>query len=396
MKVVYVNDIVYGYATGDPSARGGAERYGWHLTRALASAGWSVTVGVLFALREGEEQVIDGVRFLGIGCRTHFLMAWFRFLKTERPDWCFWQCADPLWGPAAEIARWLGVRTAFSTMHDNDVQLRRTLSKRKLLRLVYAWGLQRSDVIFVQHYGQRDCLPSRWQRRAYLLPGIFPLPAMGMPHHERKGAVVWMAVIRPGKRPDLLIEIARRLPTIRFIVGGAPSFSHWDAGRIEDIMTQLRSLPNVDYRGHVAPQEALKIIGEGGLFLSTSDGEGFPSVFLEAWGAGTPVVSLQIDPDHKIRDCGLGMVTDTVDGTVDAVRTLMALPERRKDIGIRSRRHVEEVHSPASAVRAFETAIAAVSVSWPPGRTGFPLNETHPKATSSLSHHQNGDEPIRG
>jgi len=379
MKIVYVNDIVYGYATGDPSAKGGAERYGWYLTRALAAAGWSVTVGVLFALREGEECVIDGVRFLGIGCRTHFLMAWFRFLKAERPDWCFWQCADHLWGPAAEIARWLGVRTAFSTMHDNDLQLRKTLSKRKHLRLPYAWGLRRSDVIFIQHYGQRDYLPSHWQGKAYLLPGIFPLPDTVTPHHERTEAVVWMAVIRPGKRPDLLIEIARRLPMIRFVVGGAPSLSHWDAGTIEQIMTQLRSLPNVDYRGHVAPQQALKIIGDASLFLSTSDGEGFPSVFLEAWGAGTPVVSLQIDPDHKIRDCGLGMVTETVEGTIEAVGSLMKSSEQRQDMGIQSRRHVGEVHSPAAAVRAFETAIASVSASWSPGPVKFPVAETHSK-----------------
>lgn len=97
-----------------------------------------------------------------------------------------------------------------------------------------------------------------------------------------------MAVIRPAKRPDLLIEIASQLPRIRFIVGGAPSLNLWDPGKIEHILTRLRSLPNVDYRGHVAPQQALKIIAEGSLFLSTSDGEGFPSVFLESWGAGTP------------------------------------------------------------------------------------------------------------
>lgn len=361
MKMVYVNDIVYGYATGDPSAKGGAERYGWYLTRALAAAGWSVTVGVLFALREGDERVVDGVRFLGIGCRTHFLVAWFRFLRAERPDWCFWQCADPLWGPAAEIARWLGVRTAFSAMHDGNVQLRKTLARRKQWRLLYAWGLQRSDVIFVQHYGQRDCLPSRWRERAYLLPGIFPVPDRITPHSERTGTVVWMAVIRPAKRPDLLIEIASQLPTVHFVVGGSPNLSLWESGKIEHIMAQLRSLPNVDYRGHVAPQQALKIIAEGNLFLSTSDGEGFPSVFLEAWGAGTPVVSLQIDPDHKIRDYGLGMVTDTVEGTIEAVRSLMTSPERCQDMGVRARRHVEDVHSPVAAVRAFETAIAARS-----------------------------------
>lgn len=70
------------------------------------------------------------------------------------------------------------------------------------------------------------------------------------------------------------------------------------------------------------------------------------------------------------------MVTETVDGAIDAVCTLMMLPERRQDMGIRSRRHVEEVHSSASAVREFEAAIGAVSDSGPPGRTRFSVNAT--------------------
>ncbi len=361
MKIVYVNDVVYKYAIEDPSANGGAERYGWYLMRALAQVGWSVTIGVRFALQEGEERVIEGVRFLGLSRRAHFLLDWYGFLKKERPDWCFWQCADHLWGPAAEIAHRLGVQTAFSSMHDIHVQLTKSLTKRKNLWPLYAWGLSRSDVIFIQHYGQRDLLPVRWQRRACLLPGIFPLPDKVTPHPERNGTVAWLAVIRPSKRPDLLVEIARRLPTIRFVVGGAPNLSFWDAEKLQHIMTQLQSLPNVDYRGRVAPQQALKIIGDASLFLSTSDGEGFPSVFLEAWGAGTPVVSLQIDPDHKIRDFGLGMVTNTVEGTVEAVNTLITSSGCRQDMGMKSRRHVEEIHSPASAVRAFEAAVGNVS-----------------------------------
>ncbi|MDH4370056.1 MAG: glycosyltransferase family 4 protein [Nitrospira sp.] len=366
MKIVHVNDVIYGYATGDALARGGAERYGWYLMRALASAGWSVTVGVRSALAAGDERAVDGVRFLGIGNRT-FLSDWYRFLHSEKPDWCFWQCADHLWGPASEIARWFGVRTAFSMMHDNHVQLRKALSRRGNWWPLYAWGLQRSDVIFVQHEGQRVQLPLRWQRRAYPLPGIVSLTGTVVSHSERNNAVVWVAVIRPAKRPDLLIEIARRLPTVRFVVCGAPSLSHWEAGTIERIMKRLRSLPNVDYQGHVAPEQTLKIIGEAGLLLSTSDGEGFPSVFLEAWAAGTPVVSLQIDPDHKIRNGDLGKVTDTVDGAVDTVRSFMTSPERLREMGMKARRHVEELHSPMAAVRAFETAVARSSDSMPAG-----------------------------
>ena len=361
MKIVYVNDVVYGYATGDPSANGGAERYGWHLTRALANSGWAVTIGVQHALQEGEERQIDGVRLLGIGSRAHFLLAWYKFLKKERPDWCFFQCADHLWGPMAETARWLGVRTAFSVMHDLDVQPRRALTRRQNWWRLYEWGLRRSDIIFVQHQGQRGYLPPSWQARTYFLPGIVPLPVTYRPHPERNGTVAWVAVIRPPKRPDLLVEIARRLPEVRFVVCGAPTYKLWEAGAIESIIGQLRSLPNVDYRGHVDPEQTLKVIEDASLLLSTSDGEGLPSVFLEAWAAGTPVVSVQIDPDHKIRDGELGVLAGTVDGAVDAVRSLMTVAQRRQDMGMRGRRHVEEVHSPAAAVRAFESAVASVS-----------------------------------
>ena len=148
----------------------------------------------------------------------------------------------------------------------------------------------------------------------------------------------------------------------------------WDGGGpgkdIESILTQLRSLPNVDYRGHVAPEQTVKVIGDANLLLSTSDGEGFPSVFLEAWAAGTPVVSIQIDPDHKIRNGELGVVADTVDGAVDAVRSLMTVSKRGQDMGMRARRHVEEMHSPAAAVRAFESAVASVYV--PPSLKLYP------------------------
>lgn len=361
MKIVYANDVVYKYAIGDSSASGGAERYGWYLMRALAHAGWSVTIGV-YTLPKGATQVVDGVRFLGLSRRAHFLLDWYTLLRSERPDWCFYQCADHLWGPMVEIARWLGIRTAWSTMHDLDVQPRKAMMRRPKWWFLHAWGLRRSDIIFLQHHGQRDFLPVVWHKKTFLLPGIVLLPSDAITsQRERKETVAWVAVIRPPKRPDLLVEIARRLPTIQFVVCGAPTSGFWWVGKEEElarIMGQLRTLPNVDYRGHVDPAQVLKVIGESSLLLSTSDGEGFPSVFLEAWAAGTPVVSLQIDPDQKISKGGLGAVTGTVESSVDALTVLMSSVERRQHMGIMARKHVEDVHNPTSAVLAFEAAVS--------------------------------------
>src|SRR6202030_2426916 len=59
-----VDERVYGYASGDPSVAGGAERYVWLLTRALVASGWSATVGVRHALKRGERVRIACVEFV--------------------------------------------------------------------------------------------------------------------------------------------------------------------------------------------------------------------------------------------------------------------------------------------------------------------------------------------
>jgi glycosyltransferase involved in cell wall biosynthesis len=128
-------------------------------------------------------------------------------------------------------------------------------------------------------------------------------------------------------------------------------------GYAEPIVEGLKALPNVQYLGQVAPSKTLEIIGNAAMLLSTSDLEGFPSVFLEAWAAGTPVVSLKIDPDGVIQRKTLGAVSGTIEGAVGDITTLMHSPERREEMSLRARQHVKEAHSEEAAIRAIESAI---------------------------------------
>src|SRR3989442_1797651 len=123
MKIVFVNDSIYAYASGDPSAIGGAERQQWLLSRALAGAGWAVTIGVRERLEAGKRRTINGVDFVGIG-QGPFLLAFYRFLVSERPDWWYGRCADHLLGPIVQIAKFARVRTIFSAASDTDVHPR--------------------------------------------------------------------------------------------------------------------------------------------------------------------------------------------------------------------------------------------------------------------------------
>jgi glycosyltransferase involved in cell wall biosynthesis len=356
LKIVFTNDMVYRYALGDPSAIGGAERYQWLLARALAAAGWSVTVGVREPMKGGERRAIDGVNFVGIGQNRSFL-AWYRFLVAERPQWWYWQCASHQWGPAVTLAKLAGVRTIFSAAFDKDVAPRRALSERKRWWLLYAWGLSRTDKIFVQHGGQLSALPRRWQSKARILPGIAPLVESMRPHPERTKNVAWVAVLRQPKRPDVLIEIARKAPTLSFIVCGGPSIHRSLSGYSARIEDALRTLPNVEYRGPVAPEKAYQVIADAGVLLSTSDEEGFPSTFLEAWSSGTPVVSLKIDPDSIIKRIGLGAVSGNEEAAILDINALIASPHRREEIAVRARRYIAETHSAPVVAKAFEHSI---------------------------------------
>src|SRR5437899_977293 len=171
MKITFLNDGIYRYASGAPDAVGGAERNQWLLARALVGAGWSVTVGVRGELKCGERKVIDG--------------------------------ADGNTGPVK-------------------------------------------------------------------------------PHAERERYVAWVAMLRQHKRPDVLIEIARKLPAIRFVVCGGPSTLMSAPDYSERIINELRKTANIEYLGQVPPDKAQQLIAEAALLLSTSDTEGFPNTFVQA------------------------------------------------------------------------------------------------------------------
>ena len=356
MKIAFADDVVYAFASCDANAVGGAERQQWLLARALVQKGWEVVVGVRDALRPGNRRSVDGVKFVGIG-PGHGLIAWRKLLVSERPDWWYRRSADHLLGPAVEIAKRAGTRTIFAAAFDSDLLPRKALTRRQRWWLLYAWGLERADRILVQHDGQLSIVPKRWQSKTFLVPSIAATQDSITEHARRQKYVAWVAMLRQPKRPDLLIEIARKSPDLKFVVCGEPTAHRSPQGYGEKIVEILRSLPNVDYRGRVSPAEARQIISEAAVYLSTSDEEGFPNTFLEAWSGGTPVVSLQTDPGDILKREGLGLVAGSLDNIVTGLEALIASPSQRQDISFRARSYAVKAHNEEAALGAFQRAV---------------------------------------
>ena len=366
------NGAVYGYATGKPGA-GGNGKWQWLLARVLIQSGWSVVVSVRqhapeveldqspqILLDPTQQRMIDGVKFVGMP-EGHFVVAWSKFLAAEKPDWWYWQGAEALWGAMVLIAKTMGVRAIFSTAMDSDVQPRVALTRRQRWWPLYALGLNAVDRIVVQHRGQLSELNRKLRRKAAVIPGLVPTHERVKTHAERKNYVVWVAFLRQTKRPDLLIEIARKSPELHFVVCGAMTGYRAPHGYGEKIVEEMRSLPNVEYTGHVDQSRILKTMADAATLLCTADVEGFPNTFLEAWSVGTPVVSLGIDPGGVIKEKGLGFVSGTIEQAVSDIRDLVNSPELFAAASRRSRKHIEDVHSDAAVAKVFNQAILGVS-----------------------------------
>jgi len=362
MKIAFVNEGIYEYATGSPDAAGGLERDQWLLSRTLAAHGWEAVVGVSGPLRPGGRTIIDNVQYVGIP-EGHKLLAWQKFLFTERPNWLFWEGAGHLLGLFVELASLANARTIFHTAFDTDVYPRRALSRRRRWWPLYAWGLARVTRILVQHRTQLSELPGQWRAKASVLPKVcdlsnrFAEPVDVKPHSQRQRCVAWVAMLRQPKRPDVLIEIARAAPDISFVVCGGITHHRSPPEYGDQIVKALSALPNVNYRGRVSPREAAQVIADSAMVLSTSDEEGFPNVFIQAWGTGTPVVSLKLDPDSIIDRIGLGAVSGSMEKAIKDMRLLLNSPLERERIGSRARRYIAEAHSESAVVSAFERAI---------------------------------------
>ena len=105
--------------------------------------------------------------------------------------------------------------------------------------------------------------------------------------------VLWLGRFTQVKRPDKVVEIARLLPRIRFVMAGG--------GELLD-KVKASAPSNVSFVGFQDKNEMWSIAD---IALSTSDSEGMPLSLIEAQMAGVPVVSTDVGSVSEIVEDGV-------------------------------------------------------------------------------------------
>jgi len=350
---------------------GGAERQVGTLGRLLRAQGWPVRF-VVGDWGQTSDHTPDGIPLI-VGYRYGAGLKGLRFLYPQAPM---------LWRALAEaradiylargVTAWSGLTALFCRRHRKrfvqalasgmDVDPAHTYAGPRD-RWLHRQALRRADVVVAQHQEQADLLRQHYGREAQVIGNVVPQPTG--PVTVAAGAtpmVLWVANLKPLKRPEVVVEVARAIPEARFVMVGGPDPDHGGDQIAAWLREQMAAVPHLEYAGRLPPQQVLEYYRQAWVLLQTSRPgiEGFPNALLEAWTYGVPTVSSSRAGGIIERE-GLGAYCETVPEMIAAVRHYLqaSVPDRQR-FAEHARRYMMEYHSPERVVGAYADLLAAL------------------------------------
>ncbi len=271
-----------------------------------------------------------------------------RRLDGIRPDVILNRVGNGLTGLAVRYGRSRGIPVVWQVASVMDLlpfraPRNRTLPMALWNRRLLEYGIRHADRVLAQARYQSEVLETRWHRRAdWVFPNVHPIP----PEPIKPDAplrVVWVANVKPMKRPEVFLDLAGRLAQrkdVEFVMIGRAEHPRYQAG----IEARLRRHPQVRYLGEQPLERVNEVLAQAHVFVNTSRAEGFPNTFIQAWMRGVPVVSLEVDPDEVLVRRGLGMRSGTPERLARDVEALLNDADRRRAMGRRARAYAVAAH----------------------------------------------------
>jgi glycosyltransferase involved in cell wall biosynthesis len=339
---------------------GGAEVQQALLVRLLARAGHRVSV-ISLDFGQPDRAQVDGavvhktfrleqglplVRFL----HPRLTSIW-RALREVDADVYYQRSASMLTGVVAEFCRRHGKRSIYAGASDTDFIPDQQLISLTRDRWLYRHGLRSVDRIVVQNPAQRLACREHYGRDARLIPSCYELPATHRAPSSPPagGTLLWVGTVQPAKRPELVLELARRLPQRRFVMVGGRGYGVTHAGTdfFDRIRDQAAALPNVEFKGFLPFEQADAWFDQARVFVNTSRFEGMPNTFLQAWSRGVPTVAT-VDVGAPVY-----AIFDDPAVAVGEIERLLADDDYWRARSATCRGYFERVHSPQSVLAQY-------------------------------------------
>jgi glycosyltransferase involved in cell wall biosynthesis len=363
LSVCFVAPHVWPVLSGDPHIKviGGAEVQQATIARLLAANGFRVSM-VTLDYGQPDGVVIDGVTVhkaftphggLPVLRFLHPRMSsMLRAMRDADADVYYYRSTSMWAGVMAEFARRRGRRSIYAGASDRDFapgtggQIRYARD-----RWLFGHAMRTVDSVVVQNLQQQEACRATFGRDSTFIPSCYQLPPGSRPRRENDAAdrVLWVGTIQQHKRPELLLELARRLPQRRFVMIGGPMPGHGEL--YESIRRQAAELPNLEFKGFLPLAEVEPWFDRARVHALTSRFEGMPNVFLQAWARGVPTVA-SIDVGARLDGEPVYPAFDDIDAFASHVDSLFEDPSWEK-ASARCRAYFERNHSAAEVLARY-------------------------------------------
>ena len=226
------------------------------------------------------------------------MLSFFRGILLIRPDVVIVRGACRVLYPLSIICNLYKIKLVF--FGASDVNFVKGRDGNGFNVRLYRKALKRTRYIVAQNQFQCDKILKNYNRSALVLLNIW-----NAEHAEEstscKYDAIWVSNLSPVKQAEMFLEIAQKCPQYRFaIVGGVRDKDYYDK-----IFRLSLSIKNLDFLGYKNFYDITKLISSSKLLVCTSEHEGFPNTFLQAWSMGVPVVST-VNPSEVITRYNLG------------------------------------------------------------------------------------------
>ena len=268
-------------------------------------------------------------------------------LGRANADIYYTSCAGMHLGLLAMFCKRYGCKAVFRVAHDFDCDPKKLLIQYWRDKKLYEYGLRHADGILVQSEQQQRSMLDNYGLKSVVAEMLVDAPRNEV---SRDVDVLWVNNLRQFKRPDLFLALAKRLPKLKFhMIGGPqPGFSEL----FHAIRSEASLIPNLTFHGSVPYHEMDEKYAAASVLVNTSDSEGFPNSYLQAWIRGTPVVAF-FDPDAVIQKHRIGNAVSTLDEMANAVSKLVEDQQHWFEVSRRAKAYMADMHAESRIIRPY-------------------------------------------
>lgn len=346
---------------------GGAQLQQTLLAKALARRGFQVSM-VVGDYGQQDGAVWAGVQTYkasrpreGVPVLRFVHPRWTKLIAALRRAAADIYYVSPAGVQVGQVALWAsrnGRRMVLRIASDADCDPKRLLISLWRDRKLYEYGLRRADAILAQSVNQQALLRRNYGLDSSVVSSLVDVPDSDLPLGDRDISVLWVSNIQQLKRPEMFIELARRLhPLTASMVGGAHPQAH---DLFERIRARAAGVGNMTFHGQLPYRLTNQLFDRARLFVNTSEVEGFPNTFLQAWIRGVPVISF-FDPDDIIRREGLGYAVASLDEMASAARRLATDSQAWVEMSARCRAYMARCHGEEQILGPYLATVARVA-----------------------------------